>query len=295
MGEVNLTSKVTTSQDQYHFNLNNANDTHKLGLTDDNIVVRDIINNPISMINGTLQPLRCMHDLNQEHTLFKYYNTTDDYGHFEIGYDQTSARTSENWRYKLLETNKKTVKLLLKYGETYRQFNVTGQDGIVRHVNIKLKGNNNAAIFSGEDKGNITEDNFISTQKNKFLVTSGQLVINDQDHSESQAQGTTIEGKLGTFCIDNTGFWQYSALNDNPGIQGIGFNESKVENFTIKSIDGTPHNISISIYGSNDLPFLSTKMPIIAKYHPQPKMIVANGYLNVSDLDLNDHPSIELG
>ncbi|MDM5138172.1 VCBS domain-containing protein, partial [Aeromonas salmonicida] len=55
---------------------------------------------------------------------------------------------------------------------------------------------------------------------------------------------------LGNLSIAENGTWSYNV--DNSKVQYLGLGETRVENFTVQSVDGTTHTVSITITGVND-------------------------------------------
>ncbi|WP_066016769.1 VCBS domain-containing protein [Endozoicomonas atrinae] len=86
------------------------------------------------------------------------------------------------------------------------------------------------------------------------LVTTGALTATDPDSGESGFIEEAISGSYGTFTIDSNGNWNYSADNTQPAIQALGVGDSLTESITVRSIDGSSHNVTITINGTNDQP-----------------------------------------
>ncbi|WP_429062486.1 VCBS domain-containing protein, partial [Aeromonas hydrophila] len=55
---------------------------------------------------------------------------------------------------------------------------------------------------------------------------------------------------LGSLTITEGGAWTYNV--DNSKVQYLGEGETKVETFTVASVDGTTHTVTITITGVND-------------------------------------------
>ncbi|EGU36641.1 hypothetical protein VIBRN418_08277, partial [Vibrio sp. N418] len=65
----------------------------------------------------------------------------------------------------------------------------------------------------------------------------------------------TPAGALGELTIDENGNWVYNV--DNADVQYLAQDETKVETFTVASVDGTTHDIVITITGVNDSAVIS--------------------------------------
>ncbi|WP_167335817.1 VCBS domain-containing protein, partial [Aeromonas piscicola] len=62
--------------------------------------------------------------------------------------------------------------------------------------------------------------------------------------------GVASNGALGNLSIAENGTWSYNV--DNSKVQYLGLGETRVENFTVQSVDGTTHTVTITITGVND-------------------------------------------
>ena len=104
---------------------------------------------------------------------------------------------------------------------------------------------------SGKDQGAVTEDANPDT-----LTATGKITVIDLDLNESKIDATispVAKGEtLGSLTIDADGNWSYSV--DNSKVQYLGSGEQKNEVFTVASLDGTIHDITITITGTNDDP-----------------------------------------
>jgi large repetitive protein len=87
------------------------------------------------------------------------------------------------------------------------------------------------------------------------------LTISDVDTGEAKFDpasvlDTTAGGALGSLTITEAGVWTYTV--DNAAVQYLGAGKTKVETFTVKSLDGTgTQTISVTINGTNDVPVFS--------------------------------------
>ncbi|MBO1405525.1 hypothetical protein BVJ64_19155, partial [Vibrio cholerae] len=141
-------------------------------------------------------------------------------------------------------------------GETKQEtFTVQSVDGTPHTVTITITGVNDDSVqISGsDDAGAVTEDlNVVSG----LLSDSGQLKISDLDGADEVAFKTDAasikasDGALGSLSITADGTWTYNV--DNSKVQYLGKDEQKVETFTVQSVDGTEHTVTITITGVND-------------------------------------------
>ncbi|MCD4502760.1 VCBS domain-containing protein [Chromobacterium piscinae] len=153
-----------------------------------------------------------------------------------------------NWHYSV--DNAKVQ--YLGQGETRTEvFTVYSQDGTSHDITVVVTGVNDAATFSGNDQGAVTEDANVSAANT--LDYSGKLNVSDVDQGQSSFNTTRIDNKtsnLGSITIDANGNWHYSV--DNAKVQYLGQGETRTEVFTVYSQDGTSHDITIVVTGVND-------------------------------------------
>ncbi len=106
---------------------------------------------------------------------------------------------------------------------------------------------NDSATIGGTDTASLVEDTGVT---NGYLNTSGTLTSSDVDNPDDTFISSTQRGSLGDLVIDASGNWTYSVNNSLPAIQGLSAGSSIDDVITISSIDGTTHNITITINGN---------------------------------------------
>ncbi|MBV7436290.1 VCBS domain-containing protein [Aeromonas sp. sif2416] len=124
-------------------------------------------------------------------------------------------------------------------------------DGTSHTVTITITGVNDGAEIKGDDSGAVTEDlNVVSGN----LTETGSLSVTDVDGADEAVfkpgVGAPSAGALGQLEIDAAGKWSYEVANSK--VQYLGAGETKVETFTVQSLDGTSHTVTITITGVND-------------------------------------------
>jgi VCBS repeat-containing protein len=105
------------------------------------------------------------------------------------------------------------------------------------------------AVIGGTDTGSVTED---SAPFN--LTTSGSLTITDPDAGEARFVEGTYGGTFGAVTINPFGGWTYSVSNSLPAVNALTTGETLTDTITVTSIDGTTHDIVITINGVDDNP-----------------------------------------
>ncbi|WP_273765230.1 VCBS domain-containing protein, partial [Aeromonas hydrophila] len=194
----------------------------------------------------------------------------------------------------------------LGQGETrIETFTVKSVDGTTHTVTITITGVNDGAVVAGDDLGAVTEDLNVVGGK---LSDSGVLTISDADQGQAKfvaGNGTPSVGALGSLSITETGTWSYNV--DNSKVQYLGQGETRIETFTVKSVDGTSHTVSVTITGTNDAPTLSIDKGAVvseeglaggiadtAGSSDTTDSVAASGKITVGDVDSQDTLTISL-
>ncbi|WP_429017081.1 VCBS domain-containing protein [Aeromonas hydrophila] len=194
----------------------------------------------------------------------------------------------------------------LGLGETrVESFIVKSVDGTTHTVTVTITGVNDGAVVAGDDLGAVTEDLNVVGGK---LSDSGVLTISDADQGQAKfvaGNGTPSAGALGSLSITETGTWSYNV--DNSKVQYLGQGETRIETFTVKSVDGTSHTVSVTITGTNDAPTLSIDKGVVvseeglaggiadtAGSSDTTDSVAASGKITVGDVDSQDTLTISL-
>ncbi|WP_324040397.1 VCBS domain-containing protein, partial [Aeromonas dhakensis] len=178
-------------------------------------------------------------------------------------------------------------------GETkVETFVVESVDGTTHTVTITITGVNDAAVITGTDTGGVTED-----ESNPTLTESGILSVTDVDGADEakfvSGNGTPSAGALGSLSITEGGAWTYNV--DNSKVQYLGEGETKVETFTVASVDGTTHTVTITITGVNDSAVIGgTDTGAVTEDETNPTL-TETGTLSVTDVDGADEAKFVAG
>ena len=173
----------------------------------------------------------------------------------------------------------------LKAGETrVETFTVQSVDGTSHTVTITINGVNDAAMIGGTDTGTVTEDLNVNGQGN--LTTGGALTISDADTGEVSFQGTVTPsaGALGALTIAPNGTWSYSVANS--AVQYLKAGETRVETFTVSTVDGTQQTVTVTIHGVNDPAQFAPSGQ--QGYVQEDTLLTSEGQLSVTDADLGE-------
>ncbi|MFM8259797.1 MAG: VCBS domain-containing protein, partial [Vulcanococcus sp.] len=148
-------------------------------------------------------------------------------------------------------------------------------------LSITVTGTNDGALISGTATGAVKEDG--------PQVVSGSLSIQDVDQGEAHFQAGDQVGSYGTLHIGADGAWSYTLNNNDPKVQGLAAGQQVTETLTVQSADGTQHQITIAVAGTNDATVISgvRSGSIIEDLGPQQ----ATGVLSASDIDAGQTPT----
>ncbi|MDC5721722.1 VCBS domain-containing protein [Vibrio europaeus] len=185
------------------------------------------------------------------------------------------------WTYVLDNTNP-TVQALGKGSTATDTITVHSADGTSHQVTISINGTNDKAVIGGTSSGAVTEE----TQRK----TTGTLTIADVDTGEAHFSNTDVAGALGTLHLKDSGAWSYDLDNTNSKVQALGKGATATDTITIHSADGTPHQITITINGTNDCPIVSgtSSGAVIEHGLNTAGTPDATGSLTATDLDKSD-------
>ncbi|POU26895.1 VCBS domain-containing protein, partial [Aeromonas hydrophila] len=178
-------------------------------------------------------------------------------------------------------------------GETkVETFVVKSVDGTEHTVTITITGVNDAAVITGSDTGAVTED-----ETKPLLTETGTLSVTDVDGADEAkfqaGNGTPSAGALGSLTIDADGNWTYNVANGD--VQYLGEGETKVETFTVASVDGTTHTVTITITGVNDAAVITgSDTGAVTEDETNPQL-TETGTLSVTDVDGADEAKFVAG
>ncbi|MDI5838373.1 VCBS domain-containing protein, partial [Shewanella xiamenensis] len=96
-------------------------------------------------------------------------------------------------------------------------------------------------------------------------------------------------GSYGTFSLDADGQWHYSADNSQTAIQQLKAGETITDSLTVQSVGGTPHTVTVTLTGSNDVPVLTAQSQSVAEDGTK-----LNGQMIATDVDTGDTLSFSL-
>ena len=123
----------------------------------------------------------------------------------------------------------------------------SGGTSNVADVEITVSGVNDVAVISGDDTGQVTEDDEVDT-------VTGQLNVVDPDIRqdgtvEAAFTAAVIMGTYGVLTLNAAGAWSYALDNSLDTTDGLVSGDSVTDSFTVSTIDGTTHEINITVEG----------------------------------------------
>ena len=166
------------------------------------------------------------------------------YGSLHLGADGA-------WTYTLNNSDPK-VQALGGGTSATDTFTVPSADGTSQQLSVRVAGSNDAAVISGTSTGQLREDGTLSA--------SGQLQFRDVDQGEAAIKPSDVGDKVGTYGtlhMHADGSWTYALNNSARVVQDLQAGDVRQDSFMVHSIDGTSHQLQMSVQGSSDAPVLS--------------------------------------
>ena len=124
---------------------------------------------------------------------------------------------------------------------------------------------NDPAMIAGTIRGTLVEARNGSAG---IPVASGTLTVADIDgdpHFQAVTSPTSSAGHFGTFTVTADGAWQYTLDNFNSQVNGLNTGQTLSDSFTVRAVDGTTQQISLTINGATDWvsvgPYANTNDP----------------------------------
>ena len=87
----------------------------------------------------------------------------------------------------------------------------------------------------------------------------------------------------GSVVITPDGKWSYLIDNNLPAVQQLKAGESAVDRVTVRSADGTTHEIQVTIHGTNDAPVLQAQSQSVTEDGS-----LLSGQMHATDVDTGD-------
>ncbi|WP_175558056.1 VCBS domain-containing protein [Roseibium suaedae] len=167
-----------------------------------------------------------------------------------------------------------------------------GHGGSVQQTaSLVLGATPDAAVITGTDTGDVTEDQHLT---GGLLTANGTLTIADPDVGEAAftpVSGVAGAGTYGTFTLDAQGHWTYTADNSQAAVQALQAGGTPLtDTLTVASVDGTTHDITVSIHGTNDAPVLTAATASATEDGAS-----VTGRMSATDVDTGDNKAFSIG
>ncbi|WP_199805227.1 VCBS domain-containing protein, partial [Bradyrhizobium pachyrhizi] len=121
---------------------------------------------------------------------------------------------------------------------------------------VQFAGANDAAVISGMTSGTAVEAGGVNNAVTGTPMVSGTLTDTDVDNTpntfQAAAAGSATDHHYGTFQMTAGGTWTYTLDNSNTVVQGLNVGGHLTDTFTVRTIDGTAQQITVTINGAND-------------------------------------------
>ena len=187
------------------------------------------------------------------------------YGSVTINDDGSYTYTANNGAAEALGLNETAT-------DTF-SFTVTDAD-TPETLTFHITGTNDAAIVTSETQ-TLTEGDTVAA-----ISTTGQLSVSDVDSSSTFQAQTGTPGSYGSFSIDSSGAWSYTASSAHDEFVG---GQTYTDVFNVLSADGTPTTVTVHITGTNDAAtFAGTNTAELTEANTAQS---AGGTVTVSDVD----------
>ncbi|MCK1698913.1 VCBS domain-containing protein [Bradyrhizobium sp. 144] len=172
-------------------------------------------------------------------------------------------------------------------------FTITSLDGVQKQISFNVHGTNDAAVIGVPTQRDVTED---TTAPN--LSVTGSISISDADQGQAafKTTVTSAAGNLGGLVLAANGTYTYSV--SNAATQYLGAGDTKVDTFTVASLDGTTKQVSFTIHGINDAAVIGTPTAHDVTEDATNPILYAAGTVSIVDADQGEsafQPTIQAG
>ena len=130
-------------------------------------------------------------------------------------------------------------------------------------------------------------------------TATGTLTIFDPDTGEDHFNAAAgLAGLYGTLDIDVDGNWIYTLNSAHPTVDALAEGEEITDTVTVTTADGTTHDITITVTGTNDTPAIEGASTLTDDITEQAGLtgdatvLTATGTIAFSDVDTTDQHSV---
>src|SRR5437588_241234 len=139
---------------------------------------------------------------------------------------------------------------------------------------------NSAAIIGTPTVSDVTEDTNL-----QVLIAAGLISITDANAGQAAFRTTvnSASGNLGSLTIAANGSYSYSVADS--AVQYLGAGDTKIDTFTVTSVDGTTKQASFTIHGVNDAAVIGTPTVHDVTEDASQPFLTAIGTISITDAD----------
>ncbi|WP_441229190.1 T1SS-143 repeat domain-containing protein [Tardiphaga sp. 215_C5_N2_1] len=123
---------------------------------------------------------------------------------------------------------------------------------------ITINGANDAAVISGTTTGGVIEAGGVDNGTVGTPTATGTLTDADVDNAANTftavTTATATAHGYGTYTMTSGGAWTFTLDNSNVTVQALSAAQTLTDTFTVKTTDGTPQVVTVTIHGANDAP-----------------------------------------
>jgi VCBS repeat-containing protein len=171
------------------------------------------------------------------------------------GYGSFTITVDGHWTYTLDDSNP-AVQALNTTDTVTDSFTVTTIGGTPQVVTVTIQGTNDPAVISGDTHGDVVEAGGVHNTMPGVPTATGLLTDTDVDNPSNTFLAVTCpqtsDHGYGSFAMTVDGHWTYTLDNGNCAVQALNVGQTLTDSFVVRTIDGTPQTVTITIEGSND-------------------------------------------
>lgn len=170
-------------------------------------------------------------------------------------YGSFTMTADGHWTYTLDDGNHAVQ--ALKAGDTLTDsFTVNTIGGTPKVVTVTIQGSDDPAVVSGDTHGYVVEAGGVHNAAHGIPTAIGLLTDTDVDDPPNTFVAVTCpqtsDHGYGSFVMTADGHWTYTLDDGNCAVQALNVGQTLTDTFVVKTVDGTPQTVTITLEGSND-------------------------------------------
>jgi len=139
------------------------------------------------------------------------------------------------------------------------------------------------AQITGDDDKTTDED----------TAVSGVLQVTDADATQAHFDTTPVNGKYGQLTMTTDGHWTFTP---NAAANALNVGDKVDDVISVKSADGTTHEVAIHLTGTNDAPTVSTQATVLSAGNEDTTITISKAELlaNITDADKGETATLKV-